>query len=170
MQRQNMEVSLLNSMVKQFKIIKLNEFSENGISTTVLKDGSEIYATLTEKTVMFFKKVETLGDNAEDHPNVFSAILTAGMSGGMFMNLRTAYDPETTILWVCYAVATAGLTAGNLETAAEHFIENADNYSNFLKSVITEAYLGENTTPEGRATEGTPVGNRLNNIQNLLSI
>ena len=115
---------------------------------------------------MFFMSVEKLGDNAEEHPNIFSDLLAAAMAGGKFSNLRIVYDKETTIVWVCYDVSSDRLTADRFEEGAECFIENAPTYIDYLRAVITSSFLEE--TPD----TGAPQANRqgMGNIQNFLTI
>ena len=161
-----MDIMHINKMLKQFKRVHLNDFLENGISTTRLNDGNELYANITDNSVMFFMSVEKLGDNAEEHPNIFSDLLAAAMAGGKFSNLRIVYDKETTIVWVCYDVSSDRLTADRLEEGAECFIENAPTYIDYLRSVITSSFLEE--TPDTGATQANRHG--MGNIQNFLSI
>lgn len=162
-----MNIALVNSMLKQFKRVRLNDFQENGISTTRLDDGNEIYANITDNSVMFFMTVEKLGGNAEDHPNVFSDLLAAAMAGGRFSNLRIVYDKETTIVWVCYDVLTDLLTADQFEEGAECFIENAKPYIEYLRAVITSSFLEENEETE--VPEAISEA-RINSINNFLRI
>ncbi|MBE6422429.1 type III secretion system chaperone [Succinivibrio dextrinosolvens] len=161
-----MDIIHINNLLKQFKRVHLNDFLENGISTTRLNDGNELYANITDNSVMFFMSVEKLGDNAEDHPNVFSDLLAAAMAGGKFSNLRIVYDKETTIVWVCYDISIDHLTADRFEEGAECFIENAQPYIDYLRTVITSSFLDENSVT------GVPQsnGNGMSNIHNFLSI
>lgn len=149
-----MDAAALNNMIKQFKTIRLEEFSESGISSTRLEDDSVLYANITDNTVMFFKPVEKLGEKAEETPRVFTDLLAAGMCGGRFGNIRITYDVETTYVWICIDVLSDNLTADKLEETAALFIKHSPQYIKVLRSVIANAFFSEgedsaeNTAPE----------------------
>ncbi len=138
-----MDIDELNRIFSKLENYSLSPISEDGLSSTRLENGTELYIIAGSKTLIMSVEVENLGNAGSENPDIFRHLLSVNILGGRYGNLRIGYDEASSTVWVCYDIIYEILTADLLEEKLKNFIENAPKFATLIREEIIYTYIDE---------------------------
>ncbi len=165
-----MEINKLNEMLDRLPELKIQHFSEEGLSSNKLSDDEILNICATDYSLMFFTKVEVLGQIGDEHPDLYKSLLHLNMLGGRFSNLRIVYDDESNAVWICYDLNYDELNDDNFANEVIEFTKAAKAYKQIICQEIIDVYQNVNQEESPLEDGASEKHNEDFNLYNFLNV